>query len=48
MIKSTLLFGTVCLLAMQASAMPLVKDGKPVGEFVLPEPAAGAEVFVAN
>lgn len=48
MIRLALLSGLLAFLAMQASAMPLVKEGKPVGEFVLPEPPAGAEVFAAN
>jgi len=40
-----MLFGVGCL---PLSAAPLVQDGKAVGEFVLPDPAAGAETFAAN
>ena len=42
------LFGLFCLWTTRVGAVPLVVDGKPTGEFVLPDPAAGAEVFATN
>jgi hypothetical protein len=46
--KHFLVFGLLCLWATRVPAASLVEGGKPVGEFVLPDPAAGAEVFAAN
>jgi hypothetical protein len=34
--------------AMPVAAAPLVKDGKPTGEFVLPKEPAAAELFATN
>jgi hypothetical protein len=38
----------LCLGSLPACAAPLVRDGKPLGEFVLAESPAGAETFAAN
>ena len=46
--RNALIFGLLCLGAGWVSAAPLVKDGKPVGELILPDPPAKAEVFGAN
>ncbi|MFC1805633.1 DUF4838 domain-containing protein [Planctomycetota bacterium] len=43
-----LLCGLFTLTAACAMAAPLVKDGKPTGEFVLPDPPAQAEVFATS
>lgn len=46
--RSIYMFGLLCLWATQVQAASLVKEGRPIGEFVLPGPAAGAEVFAAG
>jgi hypothetical protein len=38
----------LCLGSLPACAAPLVQDGKPLGEFVLPPSPAGAETFAAG
>jgi len=43
-----LLCGLFTLLAVGATAAPLVEGGEAVGEFVLPDPPAQAEVFATN
>ncbi|QEG42594.1 DUF4838 domain-containing protein [Roseimaritima ulvae] len=48
MCNNKFVFVVCCLAAVTASASPLVKDGKPIGEFVLPAEATGAESFAAN
>ena len=42
---NALLFGLICLGAMPVWAAPLVKQGEPVGEFVLRDPPEPAESF---
>jgi hypothetical protein len=48
MIRNALLLGISFFWVTPILAVPLVRDGKPTGEFVLPDPAAGAETFATN
>ncbi len=48
MINSSVACAALALLTGPTSAVSLVKDGWPIGEFVLPDPAAGAEEFATS